>query len=137
MEPFDPAVFNIHKAAWEADHSNAYKFFHDHRRSQTDLHTGNSYIIVDDIVRVQWSLSELLEDDIPDAFLFIYSTPGENWVYPFIFCHTMSDLHEKINALWTEQVYEGSTFLIKYDDRLNYPTAIQIKNIYNSGMIIW
>jgi hypothetical protein len=126
MEPFDAAVFNKHKAAWEANHPRTYKIFHDHRRSQTDLHTGNSFIVVDDIPR-----DVISEDDIPDKLFF--APPGEDWLYPFVFCNTISDLYEKINALWTEQHYEGSAFLIKYDSQLNYPTAIQIKNIYNSG----
>jgi hypothetical protein len=86
------------------------------------LHTGNNYIVVDDIPR-----DVISEDDL------FFAPPGENWLYPFVFCHTISELYEKINALWTEQQYDGSAFLIKYDGRLNYPTAIQIKNIYNSG----
>jgi hypothetical protein len=137
MEPFDAAVFNIYKAAWEANHPNAYNFYHDHRRSQADLHTGENIIVVDDIPRVEWPISELSEDDIPGliyyGYLSVFSAPGENWLYPFVFCHTISELYEKINALWTEQYYENSAFLIKYDSQLNYPTDIQIKNIYNSG----
>jgi hypothetical protein len=73
------------------------------------------------------------ENDLTEKELSWFLAPGANWLYPFLFCYTISDFYEKINALWDEQRYNGSAFMIRYNSQLNYPTAIEIKNIYNSG----
>jgi hypothetical protein len=121
VKPFDAAVFNTQKAAWEAEHPGAYNFTQTHRRSQHTLYMFASTTVV---------------DDIPDRAVWPFPVPGlpgeAEW-YPFLLCNTISGLYEKIDALWTEQRYTSESLLIKYDDQLNYPTAIQIKNVNDSG----
>jgi hypothetical protein len=120
MEPFDRMVFNTHRAAWKAEHPDAYGFSQTHKRSQIALYESAYTTVV---------------DDIPDGFLFPFSVPGvpEHEWYPMFLCNTVSGLYERIDAVWTEQRYTGVLFLIKYDEEYHYPVAIQIKNIDNSG----
>jgi hypothetical protein len=121
MEPFDIDVFNAHRAVWEKDPVLAYVF--------TQTHSGPGMDISVTI--------EVNEDDIPE------NLPDRNEPEPVLFCGTISELYEKIAALWTEQRYTADSFLIKYDGEpvlqgddpaiYHYPTDIQIRNMDNSG----
>jgi hypothetical protein len=68
-------------------------------------------------------------DDIPRDILL----PGENEPDPFLRCSTISELYEKIDALWNEYRYSEAAFLIKYDDQRHYPTNIRFRNINDKG----
>jgi hypothetical protein len=120
MEPFDIDVFNAQKAAWEKDPIEAFIF--------TQTHSGPG-------MNISATIQEVF--DSPS----ILSDKNKNEPEPVLFCSTISELYEKIAALWTEQRYTADSFLIKYDSEpvigmpfsYHYPTDIQIKNIDNSG----
>ncbi|MDR3130684.1 MAG: hypothetical protein LBU18_03985 [Treponema sp.] len=120
MEPFDRMIFNTHRAAWEADHPDAYNFSQTHKRSRIAVYTSAYTTVV---------------DDVPSTVVYPFSVPGapEHAWYPMFLCNTVSELYEKIDTAWTEQRYTGALFLIKYDEQRHYPAAIQIKNIDDSG----
>jgi hypothetical protein len=133
LEPFDAAVFAAERAAWEAEHPGTYSFYQEHYRHSQ--------------VETTWSLHFSVVDDTPDEYsrrveLIVsdsswgegtFSLPEENEWTPFLLSKTISELYEKIEAVWAERSYTGAAFLIKYDAQRHYPTLIQIKNVNASG----
>jgi hypothetical protein len=118
LEPFNEDVFNIRRAAWEARELD-YIF--------TQVHSGSG---------IDLSVTIRVDKHIPGR------PPSKNDPEPLLFCSTISELYEKIAALWSESRYTPSSFLIKYDGKplshtdwpqFHYPTEIQIKNINDSG----
>jgi hypothetical protein len=112
MEPFDPDVFNTQRAAWEAEHPETYCFSQEHD-GPPGMYLSRDISVV---------------NDIPVGPVLLPADPD-----PWLRCNTISELYEKINALWIEQRKTGASFLIDYNDQRHYPTDIQIKNINGSG----
>jgi hypothetical protein len=122
MEPFDIAVFNTERSAWEAEHPEPYNFIQWHRRYSWLYSCGPITVV----------------NDIPDKVVLLLPWPvpldenGNLWT-PLLLCSTISDLYEKINALWIDHGNTGASFLIKYSGQFHYPTDILLKNINDSG----
>jgi hypothetical protein len=120
MKPFDIAVFNTQRAAWEAEHPSSYSFNYTHEGQPGIYRAGTTTVPA-------WPAFEGTSGggSISTAPL----------VEPPLVCGTLSELYEKIAALWAEQRYTAASFLIKYNETHSYPypSVIQIKNFNNSG----
>jgi hypothetical protein len=135
MEPFDVAVFNTQRAAWEADHRHQgwYSLDQDHDGPGMEGYR-YGHEVVNDIPKN----TGMVVNDIPDGRMLL--PWGKDNPDP-LRCTTISELYEKIDTLWTEQRNTGDPFLIQYDNERHYPKCIQIKNINDSGydyrVVIW
>jgi hypothetical protein len=117
LEPFDPAVFNAQRTAWETEHPDVYHFIESHYGpGMNTLGYSLGYPL----------FVTLVKNDIPEVV-------RENDTEFLLLCDTVSGLYEKLDTLWTEQRYTGDSFLIEYNGQRHYPRRIKIKNINDSG----
>jgi hypothetical protein len=117
-EPFDIDVFKAKRAVWEAKECGWHGYVF------TQTHTGPGMSLSVD--------TEVPRQGIPKTSVL---SPGENEADLLLRCSTISELYEKIDALWAEQRYKAASFLIKYEDFFDapYPSGIHIKNINANG----